>query len=260
MPSGRIAVLLGGVGASEYSYSKGFKKNEVMMSRAPGSGRAVKGGLYEQFARIGKAVANPKRIELLDLLCQGERSVEVLADAAAMGVTNTSAHLRVLREARLVDTRKDGTRVFYRLADETVCDFFFSLRDLASDRFAEIEQMTRDYFEARDELDPVGRTELLARSDDGDVIVLDVRPVEEYEAGHTPGAILVPLDELQERLSSLPRDAEIVAYCRGPYCVLAPQALEVLHTAGFRARRLDGGLPEWRQDGLPVAVGNGHEW
>ncbi len=182
-------------------------------------------GLYEQFARIGKAVANPKRIELLDLLCQGERSVEVLADAAAMGVTNTSAHLRVLREARLVDTRKDGTRVFYRLADETVCDFFFSLRDLASDRFAEIEQMSRDYFEARDELDPVGRAELLSRADDGDVIVLDVRPVEEFEAGHIPGAISVPLDELQERLSSLPRDAEIVAYCRGPYCVLAPQAI-----------------------------------
>ena len=225
------------------------------MSRSPVAGRAVKDGLYEQFARIGKAVANPKRIELLDLLCQGERSVEVLADAATMGVTNTSAHLRVLREARLVDTRKDGTRVFYRLADETVCDFFFSLRDLASDRFAEIEQMTRDYFDALDELDPVGREELLARADDGVVIVLDVRPGEEYRAGHIPGAISVPLDELEEKLSSFAQDAEIVAYCRGPYCVLAPQALEMLHKHGFRARRLDGGLPEWRHDGLPVAVG-----
>lgn len=225
------------------------------MSRTQPTGRAVKDGLYEQFARIGKAVANPKRIELLDLLCQGERSVEVLAGAAAMGVTNTSAHLKVLRDARLVETRKDGTRVFYRLADEAVCSFFFSLRDLAGERFAEVEQMVRDYFEARDELDPVGSTELLARADDGDVIVLDVRPHEEYEAGHIPGAISVPLGELEERLASLPRDAEIVAYCRGPYCVLAPQALKLLHRHGFRARRLDAGLPEWRQAGLPVVVG-----
>jgi rhodanese-related sulfurtransferase len=219
------------------------------------TGREVKDGLYEQFARIGKAVANPKRIELLDLLCQGERSVEVLAEAAAMGVTNTSAHLRVLREARLVDTRKEGTRVFYRLADEAVCGFFFSLRDLAGDRFAEVEQVTRDYFEARDELDPVGRSELMARAGDGDVIVLDVRPGEEYEAGHIPGAMSVPLGELEQRLAHLSRNAEIVAYCRGPYCVLAPQALELLREHGFRARRLEGGMPEWRHDGFPVARG-----
>jgi len=219
------------------------------------TGRSVKDGLYEQFARIGKAVANPKRIELLDLLCQGERSVEVLADAAAIGVTNTSAHLKVLREARLVETRKDGTRVFYRLADETVCDFVLALRDLAGERFAEVEQVMRDYFRARDQLDPVGRAELLARADVGDVIVLDVRPGEEYEAGHIPGAISVPLGELEQRLASLPLETEIVAYCRGPYCVLAPQAVEMLARHGFRARRLEGGLPEWRQDGLPVAVG-----
>jgi len=225
------------------------------MSHGHRSGRDVKDGLYEQFARIGKAVANPKRIELLDLLCQGERSVEVLAKAASIGVTNTSAHLKVLREARLVETRKDGTRVFYRLADETVCSFFLSLRDLASDRLAEVDQVVRDYFEARDQLDPVGRAELLALADDGDVIVLDVRPGEEYAAGHIPGAISMPLGELEGRLASLPRDAVIVAYCRGPYCVLAPQALSLLHRAGFRARRLEDGLPEWRQAGLPVAVG-----
>ena len=219
------------------------------------TGRTVKDGLYEQFARIGKAVAHPKRIELLDLLCQSERSVEVLAEAAAMGVTNTSAHLRVLREARLVETRKEGTRVFYRLADETVCGFFLSLRDLARERFAEVEQVVRDYFEAHDEFDPVGRAELLARADDGDVIVLDVRPREEYEAGHIPGAISIPLGELEQRLTSLPRDADIVAYCRGPYCVLAPQALELLQRHGFRARRLEEGLPEWRRAGLPVTVG-----
>jgi len=226
------------------------------MAETAETGRQVKDGLYEQFSRIGKAVAHPKRIELLDLLCQGERSVEVLANAAAMGVTNTSAHLKVLREARLVETRKEGTRVFYRLADEAVCGFFFSLRDLATQRYAEVEQVVRRYFEARDELDPIGRQELLARADDGDVIVLDVRPAEEYEAGHIPGAISIPLGELAARLASLPRDAEIVAYCRGPYCVLAPQALELLQQNGFRARRLEEGLPEWRQAGLPVAVGN----
>ncbi len=217
--------------------------------------RSAKEGLYEQFARIGKAVGNPKRIELVDLLCQGERSVEVLAETASMGVTSTSAHLKVLRDARLVDTRREGTRVFYRLADDAVCEFFFSLRALASDRYAEVDQLMRDYFEARDELDPVGRSELLARVDDGDVIVLDVRPGEEYEAGHIPGAISVPLDELEQKLVSLPKDSEIVAYCRGPYCVLAPQALELLLSHGFRARRLEEGLPEWRQAGLPVAVG-----
>ena len=224
-----------------------------MMSEV--SGRAVKDGLYSQFARVGKAVAHPKRIELLDLLCQGERSVEVLAEAAAIGVTNTSGHLKVLREARLVETRKEGTRVFYRLADETVCSFFLSLRDLARERYAEVEQVVRDYFRARDELEPVGRAELLARADDGDVIVLDVRPSEEYEAGHIPGAISMPLGELRGRLSSLPQDAEIVAYCRGAYCVLAPQALKLLQRHGFRARRFEEGLPEWRQAGLPIAVG-----
>ncbi len=225
------------------------------MSGTPVSGRAVKDGLYGQFARVGKAVAHPKRIELLDLLCQGERSVEVLAEAAAIGVTNTSAHLKVLREARLVETRKEGTRVFYRLADEAVCSFYLSMRDLASERYAEVEQVVRDYFWARDEMEPVGREELLARASDGDVIVLDVRPREEYEAGHIPGAISMPLDELRGRLSSLPQNAEIVAYCRGAYCVLAPQALKLLQRHGFRARRYEEGLPEWRQAGLPVAVG-----
>ena len=224
------------------------------MSTAP-AGRLVKDGLYEQFARIGKAVAHPKRIELLDLLCQGERSVEVLADAAAMTVVNASAHLRVLRESRLVATRKEGTRVFYRLADDAVCEFFFSLRDLAGDRYAEVDRIARDFFEARDELEPVNRDELLSRAGDGGVIVLDVRPREEYEAGHIPGAISIPLADLKGRMASLPRGAEIVAYCRGPYCVLAPQALELLRREGFTARRLEDGFPEWRRAGLPIATG-----
>jgi rhodanese-related sulfurtransferase len=219
------------------------------------SGRDVKDGLYEQFARIGKAVAHPKRIELLDLLCQGERSVEVLADAAATTVVNTSAHLKVLREARLVATRKEGTRVFYRLADETVCTFYLSLRDLARERYADVDKIVRDYFEARDKLEPMTRDELLARTDDGSLVLLDVRPREEYEAGHIPGSVSVPLGELKQTLDSLPRDAEIVAYCRGPYCVLAPQALTLLHRNGISARRFEEGLPEWREAGLPVQVG-----
>jgi rhodanese-related sulfurtransferase len=219
------------------------------------TGRQVKDGLYDQFARIGKAVAHPKRIELLDLLCQGERSVEVLANAAALSVTNASAHLKVLREARLVETRKEGTRVYYRLASESACDMFFALRDLAAERYAEVEMIVRDYFEARDQLEPVSREELLARSEDGTVLILDVRPPEEYAAGHIPGAISLPLDQLEERLVDLPPETEIVAYCRGPYCVLAPQALQVLHRRGYQARRLQDGLPEWRRAGLPVEVG-----
>jgi rhodanese-related sulfurtransferase len=216
------------------------------------TGRQVKDGLYAQFSRIGKAVAHPKRIELLDLLCQGERSVEVLANAAALSVTNASAHLRVLREARLVETRPEGTRVYYRLASESVCSMFFAVRDLAAERYAEVEMIVRDYFEARDLLEPISREELVARADDGTVVVLDVRPQEEYDAGHIPGAISVPLGELEARLEALPRDTEIVAYCRGPYCVLAPQALDVLRRHGFKARRLQDGLPEWRQAGHPV--------
>lgn len=215
-------------------------------------GREVKDGLYEQFARIGKAVAHPKRIELLDLLCQGERSVEVLAKAANLSFTNASAHLKVLREARLVDTRREGTKVYYRLGGESVCELFFSMRDLAAERYAEVQMVVRDYFEARDVLEPVSREELIARAEDGTIVVLDVRPREEYDAGHIPGAISIPLSKLEARLGELPGGAEIVAYCRGPYCVLAPEALDLLRRHGYRARRLQDGLPEWRQAGLPV--------
>ena len=218
-------------------------------------GRQVKEALYEQFARLGKALASPRRIELLDLLCQGERTVEALAEAARMGVTNTSAHLQVLRQARLVETRREGVKVYYRLADEEVCRFFFALRDLARARLAEVEQVVQDYLEARDELEPVSRQALLERLDRGDVTVLDVRPPEEFAAGHIPGARSVPLPELERRLDELPRDVEVVAYCRGPYCVLAPEALGILRAAGFRARRLEDGFPEWRLAGLPVEVG-----
>ncbi len=219
------------------------------------TGSEVKDALYEQFARIGKAVASPKRIELLDLLCQGERTVEGLAEAGRMGISNASAHLQVLRQARLVETRRDGVKVFYRLADQAVCRFFLALRDLAGARLAEVEQVAREYFQARDRLEPVTRENLLARLAQGEAVVIDVRPSEEYGAGHIPGAISIPLGELRERLGDLPREAEIVAYCRGPYCVLAPQALEVLRESGLRARRLEDGFPEWRLAGLPVEVG-----
>jgi rhodanese-related sulfurtransferase len=173
-----------------------------------------------------------------------------------MGVTNTSAHLQVLRNARLVDTRKDGTSVFYRLAGDEVAAFMAVLRDLARSRLAEVDQVVRDYFGTRDGLEPVTRSELVERAERGDVVILDVRPEQEFAAGHIPAALSVPLERLDAELARLPRGAQIVAYCRGPYCVLAVQAVERLRAEGFQARRLAGGMPEWRLAGLPVAVGN----
>jgi rhodanese-related sulfurtransferase/DNA-binding transcriptional ArsR family regulator len=218
-------------------------------------GREAKDRLYEAFAATAKAVASPKRIEVLELLAQGERTVDALARATGMGVTNTSAHLQLLRHARLVDTRKDGTSVFYRLVGDEVAVFIAVLRDLARSRLAEVDQVVRDYFGARDALEPVSRPELVERAERGDVVILDVRPPEEFAAGHIPAALSVPLDRLDDALARLPRGAQIVAYCRGPYCVLAVQAVERLRARGFQARRLDGGMPEWRLAGLPVAVG-----
>jgi rhodanese-related sulfurtransferase/DNA-binding transcriptional ArsR family regulator len=219
-------------------------------------GRQAKDQLYEQFARTAKALANPKRIELLELLAQGERPVEALAQATGMGVTNTSAHLQVLRRAGLVATRKQATRVWYRLAAQQVAAFVVALRDLARSRLAEVDRVVADYFVARDALEPVSRTELLQRAGRGEVVILDVRPAEEFAAGHIPGALSVPLDQLDRALGRLPKGSPIVAYCRGPYCVLAPQAFQRLRAAGFDARRLADGMPEWRLAGLPVAVGD----
>jgi rhodanese-related sulfurtransferase len=218
-------------------------------------GREAKDRLYEAFAGVAKAAASPKRVELLELLAQGERPVEALAETTGMGVTNTSAHLQVLRQARLVETRKDKTRVFYRLAGDDVAGFVTVLRDLARTRLAEVDQVVRDYFDARDALEPVSRDELRDRTSRGAVVILDVRPVEEFAAGHIPGALSVPLDRLDASLALLPRRTQIVAYCRGPYCVLAPQAVEQLRARGFKARRLAVGIPEWRLAGLPVAIG-----
>lgn len=209
---------------------------------------------YDHFARIGKALASGRRVELLDVLCQGERSVEALARAARMSVTNTSQHLHILRSARLVEARKQGTKVIYRVADEDVCRFFLQLCELAHARLAEVDQLVRCHLDG-DPFDAVTREELLERVERGDVLVLDVRPPEEFAAGHIAGAVSVPLEELEDRLDALPAEGEIVAYCRGPYCLLASRALELLRANGFRARRLEDGFPEWRLAGLPVAVG-----
>lgn len=210
--------------------------------------------LYEQFARIGKVLGNAKRLELLHLLGQGERSVESLARASGLGLTTASAHLQVLRQARLVETRRDGVKVFYRLADDTVYRLLLALQEVGRVRLAEVQQIARDYFEARDEFRPVTREELQERLKRGEVVVLDVRPVDEFRAGHIPGAVSIPAEELAARLDELP-SSEVVAYCRGPYCVLATDALNVLRASGWRASRLEEGFPEWRLAGLPIEVG-----
>lgn len=215
----------------------------------------AKQALLEHFARIGKAVSSPARLELLDLLSQGEKSVESLARQAGLSVTNTSNHLKELRAASFVATRKDGLYVFYRLADASVHGFLRSLQGLAHRQLADVRQIISDYFEAPGDLDPVSATELVERLRTGDVVVLDVRPEDEYAAGHIPGARSVPLAELERRIAELADESEIIAYCRGPYCVLALEAVELLRSHGIRARRLAEGMPDWRARGLPVAAG-----
>lgn len=219
-----------------------------------GSDRRLKDRLYGQFARIGKAVASPRRLELLEILAQGERTVEALASETSQPVANTSHHLQALREARLVEARKDGLHVHYRLADPDVFELGRVVRVLAERRLDEVERIVRAYLGARDQLEPVGREELLDRARSGTVLVLDVRPVDEYRAGHIPGATSVPLAQLERRIQELPQHREVVAYCRGPYCVLAFRAVEMLRARGRGARRLVDGFPEWRAAGLPVEV------
>jgi rhodanese-related sulfurtransferase len=219
------------------------------------SHRDFKDPLYEQFARVGHAVASPKRIELLDLLAQGPKSVETLADETATPVKNTSAHLRVLRHARLVDTRRDGTHIHYRLADDGVVHLLRALQALAHRRLVEVQQVASLYIAKRDELQPVTLQELRRLMRAGDVTVIDVRPKGEYAAGHVPGALSIPVAELKRRLGELPKRKEVVAYCRGPYCVYSAEAVTLLRKHGFRARRTDEGLPDWRAEGWPVAQG-----
>ena len=214
----------------------------------------LKDRLYRQFARIGKAVASSRRLELLEILAQGERTVEKLARETHLSVANASHHLHVLREARLVEARKAGLYVFYRLADPTVYDLSQLIRKLAERQLTEVSTIVETYLTARDELEPVGQRDLLKRARAGTVVVLDVRPSEEYRAGHIPGAVSVPVEDLADRIGELPSGKEFVAYCRGPYCVLAFRAVEILRARGLRARRLADGFPEWRAAGLPISV------
>lgn len=218
------------------------------------SGREIREGLFGQLARIGKAASNPKRIELLDVLAQGERSVESLSAVTHMTAANTSSHLQVLRGARMVVTRKEGSRVMYSLADERVGGFVRELWSLADARLTEVEQLVREYLHGEEALERVTKEELVARSLRGDVFIIDVRPAEEYAAGHIPGATSVPFDELNSHLSMLPSDMDIVAYCRGPHCIFAPKAAQILRHQGLRGLVLEDGMPEWRQGGLPVST------
>ncbi len=217
--------------------------------------RSLRAALHEQFARIGKAVASPRRIELLELLCQGERSVDALAHATGMSVTNVSQHLQQLNAAGLAERRRDGTRIYYRAADQRVCRLATDLGALARARLPEVERLLSQHIDGSEQLEPLTRTQMLRRLGRGDTVVVDVRPTEEYESAHIRGALSIPLDDLARRLRELPKTKLIVAYCRGPYCVLAPQAVTLLTARGFRARRLEDGLPEWRAAGLPIASG-----
>ena len=218
--------------------------------------RKFKDALYAEFARLGKALASPKRIELLDLLSQGEKTVETLAESSATPIKSTSAHLKVLRQARLVETRRAGTYVRYRLADDQISHFLRSLQRLGRARLAEVEQVAALYLGGRDQMQPVTSTELRRLIRQGDVTVIDVRPRDEYEAGHIPGALSVPLPELPRRLGDIPKRHEVIAYCRGPYCVFSFEAVTLLRRRGYQARRALDGLVDWRAQGLPIERGS----
>ncbi len=208
--------------------------------------------LFTQFARVAKAMSNGYRLELLEFLAQGERSVEALSRISGLTVANTSQHLQQLRQAGLVANRKQGHKVYYRLSGLDVVALLGSLRDVAERRVADVDRLVDDFLTVKDSLEPVPASELLDRAREGLVTVLDVRPTEEYAAGHLPGAINIPLDELEKHLNQLNPEHEIVAYCRGPHCVLAFDAVARLRDKGMTARRLDGGLPEWKLEGFPV--------
>lgn len=216
------------------------------------SSGGFKRDLFAQFARVGKALASGNRLELLEFVAQGARSVDELAKMTGLSVANTSQHLQELRQAGLVTARKEGLRVYYELAGDDVTRLMDALRKVAEARVAEVERLVNTYLRTRDELEPIPAAELLARARKGLVTVVDVRPREEYAAGHLPGALNIPLAELEGRLKQLPKSKEVVAYCRGPYCLLAFEAVEKLRGKGLKARRLENGFPEWKAEGLPV--------
>jgi rhodanese-related sulfurtransferase/predicted transcriptional regulator len=214
--------------------------------------RELKDRLFEQFARIGKALASPKRLEIVDLLAQGERTVEEIARETAMSVASASQHLQALKGARMVEARREGLYMHYRLADEDVFRTSQAVRALAESRLSEVDVVVETYLKDREALEAVDATELMERLSNESVVVLDVRPEEEYRAGHIPGSLSVPVDTLEAVLQTLPRDREIVAYCRGPYCVFSDEAVALLRSRGYRASRLRQGLPDWRAAGMPV--------
>jgi rhodanese-related sulfurtransferase len=214
--------------------------------------REFKDRLFEQFARVGKALASPKRLEIVDLLAQGERTVEEISRETAMSVASASQHLQALKAARMVEARREGLYVHYRLADEDVFRTWQAVRALAESRLAELERVVETYLKDRDALEALDATEMMERLSDDSVIVIDVRPEEEYRAGHIPGARSVPVGVLEAALQTLPREREVVAYCRGPYCVFSDEAVAFLRARGYRARRLRQGLPDWRAAGMPV--------
>jgi len=219
------------------------------------STRSPKRALFAQFAAVAKSLAHAHRLELLEQLAQGERSVELLAERTGLSVANASQHLHQLRRAGVVAARRDGKFVLYKLADDAVLELLAALRRIAEQNVAEVERLIRSYFNERDSLEPISREALLEMSRAGAVTVLDVRPPDEFALGHVPGALNIPLRDLEARLADLDPLQEIVAYCRGPYCVLSYEAVAALRARGFKVRRLQDGLPEWRAAGLPVAVG-----
>jgi len=217
--------------------------------------RVAKDALFEGFAEVAKALASGRRTELIDVLAQGERSVEDIASEIDQSVANTSHHLRALARAGLVVTRRDGTRIYYALTSERVGELWAAVRDVAQAHVAGLDQLAAAYMGDRDSMELVDRSELAARLEQGAVVVLDVRPPAEFGAGHIAGARSVPIGELRKQIKALPQGTEVVAYCRGPYCVYADDAVRELRKRGFRASRLEDGFPEWKRAGLPVAVG-----
>jgi rhodanese-related sulfurtransferase len=216
------------------------------------TGREFKDIVFEQFAKIAQAFSSPKRLEIIDILAQGERDVESLSRQVNMTIANTSRHLQALKNVRLVETRRKGVQIFYRLAGAEVLHCYNHLQSLAEKRSVEIREIVRIFFEERDGMEPVSMDELRKRINDDNVIVLDVRPQEEYQHGHIAGALSVPLAQLKDKLKEIPQDREVVAYCRGQYCVLSAEAMRILRDAGYQAIRLKEGLPEWREAGQPV--------
>ena len=217
--------------------------------------RAAKDALYNGFADVARALANGRRAELVDVLAQGERHVDELADEIDQSVANTSFHLRALAGAGLVATRRDGTRIYYRLASDRVGELWAAIRDVAAAHHAALDDLAAAYIGDRGRMEEIGRAELAARITAGDVMVLDVRPHAEYAAGHIAGALSIPVGELLASLRAIPKDVDVVAYCRGPYCVMADDAVRLLRRRGRRARRLEDGFPEWRRAALPVEQG-----